>query len=90
MRILRFWRLAIAVLLLGLIAGCSAVPETPHNDAAGLAPAIASLGPGVDPEEARRAAAIAQGYSLQLAQEYQITDPPYVHNYKVQIGRAHV
>ncbi|MEL7211548.1 MAG: hypothetical protein AAGK92_02730 [Pseudomonadota bacterium] len=73
-------------LLASLVAGCGAVPPTQHNDPKGLAPAIAALGPGVDPDEARRAAQIAQSYALQLAAEYQITDPPLIHNYKVHRG----
>ncbi len=79
-------RLACFALLFGVLAACATVPPTRHNDPAGLATAIAALGPGVDPAEARRAAQIAQSYALQLASEYQITDPPLIHNYKVHRG----
>jgi hypothetical protein len=51
-----------------------------------LAQALLALGEGVDPEEAERAARIAFGYTRQLAQEYQITDPPLIHNAKVHMG----
>ena len=47
---------------------------------------IRALGPKVDPNEAQRAARIAYEYTAQLAQEYQITDPPIVHNTKVNFG----
>lgn len=80
------WRILLALLMLSLFAGCTTGPHVQHNDPAGLAPAIAGLGPNVDPDEARRAAQITQSYALQLAQEYQITDPPWTHNYKVHRG----
>lgn len=79
-------RLILMAVALGLLAGCAGGPSVQHNDPAGLAPAIAALGPDVDPDEATRAAAIAQSHALQLASEYQITDPPLVHNYKVHRG----
>jgi hypothetical protein len=51
-----------------------------------LAAAIRGLGPQVDPEEAERAARIAYEHSHRLALEYEITDPPIVHNTKVNMG----
>lgn len=45
-----------------------------------------ALSPEVDPEEARRAAEIAHAYTRQLALEYEITDPPLIHNTKVNMG----
>lgn len=51
-----------------------------------LARAIAALSPQVDPAEAARAARISYEYTAQLAEDYQITDPPLVHNYKVNRG----
>ncbi|HHI69739.1 MAG TPA: hypothetical protein ENJ91_01955 [Rhodobacteraceae bacterium] len=62
-------------------------PPTPSDQQiAELATAIQALGPDVDPEEAQRAARIAFTYPLQLAKEYQITDPPLIHNIKVNQG----
>ncbi|MDJ0629572.1 MAG: hypothetical protein QNJ44_15040 [Rhodobacter sp.] len=55
-------------------------------DIAALTQAIRALGPEVDPDEAARAARITYEYTHQLAQEYQITDPPLVHNTKVNMG----
>ena len=60
-------------------------PGTPQ-DVAQLAQAIRKLGPQVDPQEAQRAAQVTYAYTHQLAQEYQITDPPLIHNTKVNIG----
>ncbi len=51
-----------------------------------LAEMIESLGPGVDPEEARRAARVAIDYPLELKRRYGVTDPPLIHNMKVNMG----
>ncbi|MGY9046531.1 hypothetical protein P775_21835 [Puniceibacterium antarcticum] len=51
-----------------------------------LSQAIATLGPKVDPSEARRAARIAVEYPRRLAMEYGVTDPPIIHNMKVNSG----
>ncbi len=51
-----------------------------------LAEMIENLGPGVDPEEARRAARVAIDYSLELKRQYRVTDPPLIHNMKVNMG----
>ena len=45
-----------------------------------------ALGPEVDPDEAARAAEIAFSYTRELAIQYQITDPPLIHNTKVNMG----
>lgn len=82
MTLLRF---AAALLLLAL-AACGAPPPAGEEEAAGLAQAIAGLGAGVDPGEAARAARIAYDHTHQLALAYQITDPPLVHNSKVNAG----
>ena len=55
-------------------------------DVAALEAAILALGPEVDPEEAARAARITYEYTAQLVDEYQIVDPPLVHNTKVNMG----
>ena len=75
-----------------IISGCAEVtpggPPTPNEkNILELASAIRALGPGVDPNEATRAARIAYTYPLQLAAEYQITDHPLVHNIKVNQGQ---
>ena len=55
-------------------------------EVAALEQAILALGPGVDPKEAARAARIAFGYTDVLVQQYRITDPPLIHNMKVNAG----
>nr|WP_170538156.1 hypothetical protein [Ruegeria arenilitoris] len=78
------WALTtLAILGLG---ACSSAPPARSDDVARLAAQIQALGPEVDPEEAQRAARIAYAYTAQLAQEYQITDPPLIHNAKVNKG----
>lgn len=70
-----------------MLAGCGAPPPPPDpQDVTRLAAAIRATGPEVDPEEAARAARIAYAYTHQLALEYEITDPPLVHNTKVNMG----
>lgn len=78
----------LAILLVG---GCTApeqvnAPRAEEREIAALAQEIDNLGAGVDPEEAARAARIAIGYSQQLAREYGVTDPPLIHNIKVNSG----
>ncbi|GGH36537.1 hypothetical protein GCM10010973_30520 [Cribrihabitans marinus] len=48
--------------------------------------ALMALGPDIDPEEAARAARISYDYPLRLREEYQVSDPPIVHNSKVNMG----
>ena len=55
-------------------------------EVAALARAIFALSPNVDSEEAARAAAISYSYTALLRGEYQITDPPLIHNAKVNAG----
>ena len=52
----------------------------------GLPSNCAALATDIDPDEADRAARIAYSHTAQLAQEYQITDPPLIHNAKVNKG----
>lgn len=85
---LRLW---ITCLLAALsLAGCGVRPDGPPpgtpSDAARLEAAILALGPGVDPDEARRAAEAAYALTYSLAKAYRITDPPIVHNTKVNMG----
>jgi len=79
----------LSLLLIGaalMIGGCTAKPTVDQSSYDKLALEIQGLGPGVDPEEAERAARIAFGYSKQLKQEYRVTDPPLIHNAKVHKG----
>ncbi|MBK1636393.1 hypothetical protein [Rhodovulum adriaticum] len=72
-----------------LLAGCVTPPETPErapDQVADLAAALRAMGPGVDQQEAARAAELAYSHTAVLAEEYQITDPPLVHNAKVNMG----
>ncbi len=82
----RVFQSLLAVLALLAVAGCGAPPPADTQDVARLRQAIAALGPGIDPEEATRAAEIAYGETHRLALAYQITDPPLVHNTKVNMG----
>ena len=82
-----------AALLRGMLAGamlllaaCAAPPPAQPEEVSRLAAAIRGLGPEVDPEEAERAAKMAYRHTHDLALEYQITDPPIVHNTKVNMG----
>lgn len=68
-------------------AGPDRLPPVQPSDIASLEARILALGPGVDPAEAARAASIAYTYPRQLAVEYGITDPPLIHNTKVNAGR---
>jgi len=82
------------VLLLGmLLQGCatSSVPTELAPNAAQqrideLSLALMALGDDIDSGEARRAATIAIEYPLVLAREYQVNDPPLVHNVLVNLG----
>lgn len=82
--------LRVFLLLLGMISlgACAATPpkEVARADVAGLSRAIMALGPGIDPQEAARAARIAYAHTAVLKDQYQITDPPLVHNSKVNMG----
>lgn len=81
-------RLAALLVTLSLLAaGCAPAPkDASPDDIDRLARQIEALGPGVDPREAARAARIAYTYSLQLREEYNVTDGPIIHNAKVNNG----
>ncbi len=86
-RLVRFF----PVLALLIAAGCGTAPPDQRIPATQaeideLTRGIMALGPDIDPDEAARAAEIAYRYSHQLAFEYQIEDPPLVHNTKVNMG----
>lgn len=79
------------VLLAGLwllLAACTTPALEPGNAAqvAALAQSIRAMDPAVDPAEAQRAARLAYAHSHTLARQYRITDPPLIHNAKVNAG----
>ncbi|WP_245840880.1 hypothetical protein [Puniceibacterium sediminis] len=77
----------LGALMISGCAGGTAMKNTPDDvKIAELSRAILSLGPNVDPSEASRAARIAVTYPRRLAIEYEITDPPIIHNMKVNAG----
>ena len=81
------WLAALA--LLWALAACA--PTGPSQgsraDVAALTRALQAMSPGVDPAEAARAADLSYRHTFQLAQQYQITDAPLVHNAKVNAGK---
>lgn len=83
--------LLLALLATLVVTGCATTrPGGPTSaepgEVAALAAAIRSLGADVDPGEARRAAEVAYAETRRLALAYGITDPPLVHNTKVNLG----
>lgn len=79
-------KVLVFAVALATLAACATPPPSTGNEVERLAAQIQGLGPDIDPEEARRAAQIAYAYTDQLVQEYQITDPPLIHNAKVNKG----
>ncbi len=83
-------RTVIALISLVFLAACGAPPQVSganqNQQIIELTRAISDLGPDVDPVEAARAAEIAYRYTDQLAREYEIVDPPLIHNIKVNTG----
>ncbi len=79
---------AFSVLSVLVLAACGTGPAVSTNSAEvrELALNIQAMSADVDPEEAQRAARIAYEYTVVLAKQYQITDPPLVHNTKVNMG----
>ncbi|MAB06671.1 MAG: hypothetical protein CML50_11770 [Rhodobacteraceae bacterium] len=90
--------MAGALLCAALLSGCAGSPtstETPpaaptatevEAQVAEVTQALRALGPGVDPAEAARAAEIAVREPLDWARDWQVVDPPLVHNFKVVHG----
>ncbi len=89
MRLVRLLKL-LPVLALALTAACATVPVAPpppgNDEVAALTRALTDLGPDVDPAEAARMAEIALHYPRELAVRYGVTDPPLIHNTKVNMG----
>lgn len=82
-------RLFLVTLGLGCmtLSACGAPPPPGESeDVARLAGAIRGLGGQVDAQEARRAAQLAYRHTHDLALQYGITDPPLIHNTKVNMG----
>ena len=83
-------RLLACLSFCALLSACAVAPEkrAPASsvEVAALASAIEAMSPAIDPVEARQAAAIAFAYTRELAIAYEITDPPLVHNTKVNMG----
>lgn len=72
------------------LAACGTAPEkraiaTPA-EVAELSQTLQSMNRNVSPVEAAQAAQIAFDYTRKLSIQYQITDPPLVHNTKVNLG----
>ena len=63
-----------------------AIAALDQQEVADLARSILALSPLVDPEEAARAAALSYSHTAALKVQYQITDPPLIHNAKVNSG----
>lgn len=79
----------LAALALLLAAACGAPPApdvADQRDIAALTRELISLGPEIDPAEAGRMARISIEYALHLREAYGVTDPPLVHNTKVNMG----
>ena len=87
----KVWRTLTVVMALVVLVACGNIPpeERPRPtqlEIATLAEGILALGPNVDPEEALRAARISFEHTRELAIQYEIVDPPLVHNTKVNMG----
>jgi len=88
---IKFTRLLSALAVVAALAGCSSTPPdsvtmSGMNAPLELGNTVAALGPEVDVEEAARLARVTYQYVAQLKREYEITDPPLVHNTKVNMG----
>ena len=78
--------LAIALALFLAACGTYGPERAQPDEVAALAMRLQTLSPDVDPKEARRAAEVTYETTYALAVAYQITDPPLIHNTKVNAG----
>ncbi|KPA22032.1 hypothetical protein shim_19190 [Shimia sp. SK013] len=82
----RIFKLLACFVVLALTA--CAVPKAAQTpDVDGLRRALVAMGDFVAADEADTVARLSYAYSLQLRAEYQVSDPPLVHNAKVNKGR---
>ena len=81
-------RALVLTLLVGLLAACAATgpQRATETEIAALGRALIAMSPAIDPEEAARAARLSFATTAELARAYGITDPPLVHNAKVNAG----
>lgn len=90
MTISRYFRSIAGLFGLLVLTACGVAPEerAPVDpvQVEELRMQIMGLGPDIDPDEAARAARIAFQHTRDLAIAYQITDPPLIHNSKVNMG----
>ena len=90
MRHFRIFRAVWLFLGWAVLAACGPTPDqeviSGPEQIAELRQQIMALGPDIDPEEADRAARISFSQTRELARAYRITDPPLVHNAKVNMG----
>lgn len=68
------------------LGGCAAPAPQDDGSVARLAAEIQKLGPDIDPAEAHLVARLSHEYSLELKRQYNVTDPPIIHNAKVING----
>ncbi|WP_127115652.1 hypothetical protein [Shimia sediminis] len=80
-------RAILVMTVAAVLAGCVKHEDYAPSDVARLSQAIQALGPNVDPAEADRAAALSYAYARELANGYNVTDPPIIHNAKVHSGK---
>lgn len=87
-RLAEMWRVAFLLLLGFLVAGCARYGPEPagSSDIEGLRKSLLAMSHTVSEAEARQAAELAFASASQLARSYQITDPPLIHNAKVNAG----
>ena len=87
----RHFLFTISMVMIVAVSGCTGFRDGPpprgsEADIAELAQKLRGLDEGVDPDEAGRAARVAYEYTHELAVAYEITDPPLIHNIKVNGG----
>ncbi|WP_044008509.1 hypothetical protein [Leisingera methylohalidivorans] len=76
----------LMMLAAAALAGCASGPTATKHDVEELSRALQTLDTKVDPDEARRAAEIAYSYSARLAEQYDVTTSPILHNTMVNTG----